>query len=319
MREKEIDKGIFDQIKQLEEKYKASGQNLSSYLDGLLHADYLNYWNYIQLDTLLSLQTPQTDIPDEKIFILYHQITELYFKLIVNEMEQAVFTDEIDNTLFAKRLERITRYFEHLINSFDVMIHGMDQDQFQAFRMALLPASGFQSAQYRSIEIYATPFINLTNKEVRKNFDETATIEELYEHIYWKSGATELASGKKSLTLRQFESKYDDALTHLGQQVKGKDLWSKYKKHYSDDEDIIQLMKSLDQKANVDWPLQHFKSASKYLQKDRSVIGASGGTNWQKYLPPRHQKIIFYPDLWSAEEVMDWGIKFKKVFEEPYA
>ena len=67
------------------------GQDLSSYLDGLLQSDYLTYWDYIHLDTLLSLQTPKTAFPDEKIFILYHQITELYFRLILNEIEQICF------------------------------------------------------------------------------------------------------------------------------------------------------------------------------------------------------------------------------------
>src|SRR6478735_12454166 len=72
----------------LEEKYQKSGQDLKAYLEGLLHADYLNYWDYVQVDTLLTLQKPRTDIKDEMIFIVYHQITELYFKLTLHEMEQ---------------------------------------------------------------------------------------------------------------------------------------------------------------------------------------------------------------------------------------
>ena len=64
------------------------GQDLSSYLDGLLYADYRTYWDLIHLDTLLSLQRPQTPIPDEVVFIVYHQITELYFKLSLHEFER---------------------------------------------------------------------------------------------------------------------------------------------------------------------------------------------------------------------------------------
>ena len=51
---------IAEKIERLEEKYAAMGQNLSSYLDGLLYADYLTYWDYIQLDVLLNLQHPRT-------------------------------------------------------------------------------------------------------------------------------------------------------------------------------------------------------------------------------------------------------------------
>ena len=74
-------KKLIEQINKLSQKYSSTGQDLHSYLEGLLYADYVGYWDYLNLDTLLSLQTPKTDFPDEKIFIIYHQITELYFKL----------------------------------------------------------------------------------------------------------------------------------------------------------------------------------------------------------------------------------------------
>ena len=64
---------ILEKINLLQKKYSAMGQDLSSYLDGLLYADFLTYWDYINLDTLLSLQQPITPYPDEKVFIIYHQ------------------------------------------------------------------------------------------------------------------------------------------------------------------------------------------------------------------------------------------------------
>lgn len=312
MGEKQINERILDLLSKLEAKYEVMGQDLTSYLDGLLYSDYLTYWDYIHLDTLLSLQTPRTAIPDERIFILYHQVTELYFRLILNEMEQIVFTDEVSEELFKKRLKRINRYLDHLIDSFDVMTDGMDQEQFLAFRMALLPASGFQSGQYRKIEIYSTDFRNLVNHSKREELKQEEDISNLYEHLYWKAGATELASGKKTLTLRQFEEKYSKEFMELGEKVSDCNIYQKYKQHYSENKEIIHALKMLDQKANVDWPLQHLKSATRYLQRDPDVIKASGGTNWQKYLPPRRQHIIFYPELWTDEEMEQWGQKFKK-------
>src|ERR1700744_3100853 len=98
---------------------------------------------------------------------------------------------------FAARLKRINSYFEALINSFEIMVNGMEKDQFLKFRMSLLPASGFQSGQYRMIEIYATDFINLVAREQRSAL-RSAPVEEQFEHLYWKSGATELATGKKT-------------------------------------------------------------------------------------------------------------------------
>ncbi|WP_420318228.1 tryptophan 2,3-dioxygenase family protein [Ekhidna sp.] len=319
MDEKKIDENILNQLHKLEEKYEAMGQDLSSYLDGLLYSDYLTYWDYIHLDTLLSLQTPRTAIPDEKIFILYHQITELYFKLILNEMEQATYTDSIDPQTFLKRLKRINRYLDHLIDSFDVMTDGMDQNQFLAFRMALLPASGFQSGQYRKLEIMSTDFKNLVNVEKREELKNENDISKLYESLYWKAGATELATGKKTLTLKQFEAKYSKEFIEMGENLKDCNLQRKYHVHYEGDKEIIEELKKLDQKANVDWPLQHLKSATRYLQRDPDVIKATGGTNWQKYLPPRRQRIIFYPELWTQEEMKEWGQKFKRELSSSHA
>ncbi len=90
---------IESQISKLQEKYKDSGQDMSSYLDGLLYQRYLTYWDYIHLDTLLSLQVPRTHFPDEEIFIMYHQITELYFKLILHE-EKQIADDKSENVDF---------------------------------------------------------------------------------------------------------------------------------------------------------------------------------------------------------------------------
>src|SRR5574343_381269 len=84
----EIDNETLELLKQLKTKYTKSGQDLKAYLEGLLHANYLNYWDYTEVDTLLTLQKPRTPIKDEMIFIIYHQITELYFKLSLHEMEQ---------------------------------------------------------------------------------------------------------------------------------------------------------------------------------------------------------------------------------------
>lgn len=309
----ELKPEIIERIQKLDEKYEAMGQSLVSYLDGLLHADYLTYWDYIHLDTLLSLQTPKTSIPDEQIFIMYHQVTELYFKLSLHEFRQLSVNGVTTAAGLLKSITRVNRYFNALIDSFDIMVDGMDPQQFHKFRMSLLPASGFQSGQYRMIEIFCTDFINLVQAEHREKFSgfiTDTTLEQAYNYIYWKTGATELASGKKTLTLKQFELKYSKQLIDLAKQCKTDNLWVRYKTLPSADQQnqkLIEALKMLDLNINVNWPLSHYKSAVKYLQGDPEDIAATGGTNWQKYLPPRFQKRIFYPQLWSAEELENWG------------
>jgi tryptophan 2,3-dioxygenase len=310
----EISEDILSRIKLLQKKYSAMGQDLSSYLDGLLHADFLTYWDYIHLDTLLSLQTPRTSFPDEEIFIMYHQITELYFKLSLHELKQIAAQENPDLAFTTKRIQRVNRYFMNLTHSFEVMVGGMEREQFLQFRMSLLPASGFQSAQYRMIEIFATDFINLVDKDHRADFEEGEhSIEEMFKFIYWQAGATELATGKKTLTLDQFEEKYSKQLIDLAESnLEGNLLMIFHKLEASGAElkELKSALRALDVLVNVNWPLSHYKSAVRYLNRQPEEIKATGGTNWQKYLPPRFQKRIFYPELWSKEELEEWGKKW---------
>lgn len=320
----ELTPEIVERLKKLDEKYQAMGQSMPNYLDGLLISNYLTYWDYTHVDTLLSLQNPKTDFPDEMIFIVYHQITELYFKLALHEFDQIAnngktvsqigedlgWNKTIDVKFFIERVTRINRYFEALTKSFDIMVDGMEPKQFLSFRMALLPASGFQSAQYRMIEISSTDFLQLVDKDIRSKFSGKNSIEDLYENIYWNKGATELATGKKTLTLKQFEKKYSKQFIQLAKDYKDKNLWAKYKSLSFEEQKnagLINALRQLDVNVNVNWPLVHYKSAVRYLQQDEKQVAATGGTNWQKYLPPRFQKRIFYPELWSEEEKEEWG------------
>lgn len=301
---------IVDQIEKLEEKFKNSGQNMSAYLDGLLYQRYLTYWDYIHLDTLLSLQIPRTYFPDEEIFIMYHQITELYFKLIIHEQKQ-IIDDKLQRAdFFIQKVNRINNYYKALISSFEIMINGMDRDQFLRYRMSLLPASGFQSAQYRMIEFYATPMENLVHHTVRDEFSSKSTQDDLYENIYWKKGATDSITGEKTLTLKQFEYRYTPRFMRITKEVKNSTLYHKYlqlPQEVRSDKNLINALKSLDLNANVNWPLMHMGSAYRYLRRDKNTVEATGGTNWKDYLPPSFQKIIFFPEIWTDNDKEEWG------------
>ncbi|PUZ20449.1 Tryptophan 2,3-dioxygenase apoenzyme [Chitinophaga costaii] len=298
---------IAEKIRQLEEKYAAMGQSLSAYLDGLLYADYLTYWDYIQLDVLLNLQHPRTPIPDENIFIIYHQITELYFKLTLQAIGQ-ICEGEPDVQVFTVQLKRINNYFKSLISSFEIMVEGMDKEQFLKFRMALLPASGFQSGQFRMIEICSTNLRNLVYVTQREELRSHTDLQHILNHIYWRSGATELASGKRTLTLKQFEVKYMQQFLELAIKHEHTNLHTRYRQlPPAEQEALTPLLKAYDFNINVRWPLMHYKSAVRYLHKKPEDIAATGGTNWQQFLPPKHKRITFFPELWTEEELIRWG------------
>ena len=308
----EFSPAVLDRLRLLQAKYAPDGQDLAAYLEGLYHARYVTYWDYIGLDTLLSLQRPLTHWPDERIFIMYHQISELYFKLCLCEYEQ--IGDLAAPTLgeVVQRLGRINRYFDNLIDSFDVMVDGMDKQQFLDFRMALMPASGFQSVQYRMIEIASTALENLTDEVRRQALGEASAhdYDQLLGCIYWKAGATVEASGAKALTLLEFERKYTADLVRHAEAYHERNVWAVVQRLPAADREnprLLRAMRQLDVSVNVNWPLMHFKSAVRYLQQHPADVAATGGTNWRHYLPPKFQRRIFYPQLWSAQELADWG------------
>jgi tryptophan 2,3-dioxygenase len=306
----DISPEIAQRIKKLDKKYTNSGQDLGAYLDGLLHQRYLTYWDYIHLDTLLSLQIPRTFFPDEEIFIMYHQITELYFKLIIHEQKQIIDDKHQTAEFFTQRIHRINNYLKALISSFEIMINGMEREQFLNYRMSLLPASGFQSAQYRMIELYSTPLENLVHHSIRDQFSTENTLDDLYENIYWKTGATDSKTGEKTLTLKQFEYRYTPRFMRIAIDVQTSTIYHRYlalPSTVKQDKNLISALKSLDLNANVNWPLMHMGSAYRYLRSEKKTIEATGGTNWREYLPPSFQKVIFFPDIWSENEKNEWG------------
>ena len=151
--------------------------------------------------------------------------------------------------------------------------------------------------------------INLVSADQRENLKD-ADVSELVEKLYWKSGATELASGKKTLTLLQFEEKYMNDFYETGLKFKKTNLRQVFYTYFANSpqkEEIIQKLRAYDLTANVLWRLAHLKSSGQYLNRAPEGIPATGGTNWQKYLPPRFQRIMFFPELWSEQEKSEWG------------
>lgn len=308
---------LVKQIEQLTAKFDRNGQKLTDYLQGLVHANFLSYWDYIQLDTLLSLQNPKTELKDEMIFVTYHQITELYFKLVLWEMEQLTDGSVTEARQFLEKVNRMNRYFGQLVSSFTVMTEGLDREQFAKFRLALTPSSGFQSVQYRIIEIVSTDLEQLVHPNYVLWLSPGDPLREYLDKVYWKAGARDTETGEKTLTLQQFEAKYDELLLDKAAAYQKKNLRRSMHRFLDEREplssDIIVALREFDLYANVHWPLAHFRAAVRHLignkprKEAADVAPGTGGTNWRKYLPPRFQRIIFFPELWSDEEKDNWG------------
>lgn len=299
-----------ENLKNLEEKYQQQGLELQTMLKGLFHAKPITYWDYVEVDTLLSLQRPRTNFPDEPIFIIYHQVTELVLKLILHELKQVTAVPVPDAVTFRTKVLRMNQYIGLLSNSFSIMNRGMDLNQYNQFRLSLAPASGFQSAQFRLIEFYCTDLDNLIHPSRRENVPDHAGIREKFEWLYWQEAGHNRETGKKSMTLGLFEEKYLEQMIQTAETLAAHNLNRRIAQMDFSGSDGIALrdsLKEFDRMFNIAWPMVHLETARTYLGQGPDRKAATGGSDWVKYLHPSFQQRRFFPDLWSEQEIADWG------------
>ena len=117
--------------------------------------DYTNdmtYGDYLHLDSLLSSQQPLSNLHDEMLFIVQHQTSELWMKLMLHELQAAMTALVEGNSALAfKMMARVSRIMAQLVSAWDVLAT-MTPPEYSALRPHLANSSGFQSAQYRCIE-----------------------------------------------------------------------------------------------------------------------------------------------------------------------
>ncbi|WP_177762081.1 tryptophan 2,3-dioxygenase family protein [Flavobacterium sp. I3-2] len=299
-----------EKLDALDQKFKAIDQKIDTHLEGLLWQKPITYWDYIQTDALLNLQIQRSTLPDEMVFIMYHQVNELLFKMILWEMEQICHNENITTTFFTERMDRITRYFDMLTTSFDIMGDGMEVQQYLKFRNTLTPASGFQSAQYRLIEFASTDLINLIDVRYRENIDRNTPYEHAFEHLYWQAAGKDYKTGKKSYLINEFERKYKKEFIEFMEKYNTINLWRIFKKLPEADQQNQELrvaMRHYDKTVNITWVMGHFNAAKKYIESESGPQEATGGSDWKKYMLPQYQRRIFFPELWTQEELDNWG------------
>ncbi|MDO9403379.1 MAG: tryptophan 2,3-dioxygenase [Polaromonas sp.] len=112
----------------------------------------MSYGDYLQLDAILGAQKPLSPDHNEMLFIIQHQTSELWMKLMLHELRAAIANVAADDlgTAF-KMLARVSKIMEQLVHAWDVLAT-MTPPEYSAIRPYLAQSSGFQSAQYRCIE-----------------------------------------------------------------------------------------------------------------------------------------------------------------------
>ncbi|MGZ5155347.1 MAG: tryptophan 2,3-dioxygenase [Caldimonas sp.] len=112
----------------------------------------MSYGDYLHLDAVLGAQERRSEAHDEMLFIVQHQVSELWMKLLLHELEAAIAAVSGDQLQRAfKMLARVSKIMEQLVHAWDVLAT-MTPPEYSAMRPALASSSGFQSWQYRLIE-----------------------------------------------------------------------------------------------------------------------------------------------------------------------
>jgi len=300
-------KNLTQAIERLTARY---GDKASDYIEGAAIRRELTYDDYIKIDTLLSIQQPLTEYHDELTFMIYHQQTELWFRLILHEMRfgiQALLETPANLKNALQGVQRVNRIFSHLTDSFDVLIEGLSTDQFLEFRKAFGTSSGFQSAQFRAIEILA----GLDRKSV-KGQDNT---------FYWERAARDKETGEPTLTLLKFKEKHLSWLNQMYENrepqslrfafekiifsrlnINPTDPKSFYQKFWETNND--ELFRIANELLRMDqlitgWKITHLKSAAKHLAK---APRGTGETNWAEYLAKSIAEERCFPELYLAKK-----------------
>ncbi|MHC1551115.1 tryptophan 2,3-dioxygenase [Phyllobacterium sp. K27] len=130
--------------------YDPSGEGAQMSFDGRM-----SYGDYLRLDTILTAQTPLSDAHDEMLFIVQHQASEIWMRLVIHELTSVcdhIAKDDLAPSF--KMLARVSRILDQLNSAWDVL-RTMTPSEYTTFRQALGMSSGFQSFQYRAIEFLA--------------------------------------------------------------------------------------------------------------------------------------------------------------------
>jgi tryptophan 2,3-dioxygenase len=257
--------------------------------------DEMTYAGYLSLDTLLSSQHPRSDHHDEMLFIIIHQTTELWFKLIIHELAAVldhIAKDELESAF--KILARVKHIFSQLIDQWSVLAT-LTPSEYVQFRHVLGRASGFQSVQYRTVEFM------LGNKDRRM----------MKVHAHDPAAAAQLQAALDAPSI------YDAFLAYLARrglpvpkEVLDRDITTHHEKHpgvtavfksiYSgiaanwDAYEMCEKLVDLEEQIAL-WRFRHLKVVMRVIGF-KTGTGGSSGANFLRQMIDHE----FFPELWAV-------------------
>jgi tryptophan 2,3-dioxygenase len=254
----------------------------------------LTYGGYLRVPELLGLQTLQSDPGqhDETLFIIIHQVYELWFKQMLHEVDTILECLDRNEALAALRLVRRCIEIQRVLIAQIAVLETMTPMDFLAFRDHLLPASGFQSCQFRELEFTS----GLKNERYLRNFPpETPEYQRLQGRL---AGPTLGQAFDTLLQRRGFPMPADaDSTTHAQRLASLVRLYQEADKHY----DLFLLAESLIEydEAFALWRLHHVKMVERMIGTKPGTGGSTGAAYLKSTVEHK-----FFPDLWEVRGLL---------------
>jgi tryptophan 2,3-dioxygenase len=260
----------------------------------------LTYWDYIRLDELLALSNPRTKLSDERVFIIFHQIAEMSLALIVGELEQLTAEVPLPVSDWKTKLKRVIAICGLFTHNVKALGRCIDREQFLSFREALSPASGFQSFQYRKMELMSARLKDLVLPDRLNLLPPDATAELLFEHLYWRQAISADRPSDERAMLLDFEARYLDELRNIAISRERRNLAARFAalpREDNTDSTLVRLLRDFDRMVNRGWRGAHHRLALALLADPHAPRVSTGGTNWRSYLETSNKGIRFFPGL----------------------
>jgi tryptophan 2,3-dioxygenase len=254
-------------------------------------SDRLSYGSYLKVDELLDLQRPlsQPAHHDELLFIVIHQVYELWFKQLLHELDAAIAALDRDELLRVAKCFRRIHTIQRLVEQQVDVLETMTPQEFNQFRDNLNPASGFQSIQFREIEFLCGVRRTETLRYIESDDEQRARLDRrlrepsLYDHV------------KSLLARRGFDVSTSDATTETFRQI-----YVESEKHY----ELYLLLEDLiefDERFLL-WRGRHVRMVERMIGMRRGTGGSPGVSYLQDTLSYR-----FFPELWAVRTHLGMG------------
>ncbi len=237
----------------------------------------LSYGTYLEVAKLLDLQKALSQEHDELLFIVAHQVYELWFKVVLFELEAARDRIDAGDIFFARHYLQRVRVIERLLVEQLEVLETMSPQDFVAFRSKLAPASGFQSVQFREIEFLSGL------KEPKYLARIEATPEEM-----------------ARLRRRLDEPSLDDAFKSLVERRGSPPLVDIFRdrERYGDLFDLCEALLDHDE-AFAHWRARHVLMVERQIGSKTGTGGSSGAEYLRTTLGKR-----FFPELWNVRSLL---------------